>query len=182
MSVSELTFIICLFSIQIFFVPVWLFLLSSKSSNIMERISSCLESLFVRRTTILCLIFYTNTLDNILLTSVGKSSAIISFLNIYNLPYVFLVVVFFLLFNCDEVNYCIQGYFRLCYFRPPWLADGFAPSWTRLDIVVSKERYVKTLEYAQFKIRLFTTRAKGAKVKRGRIFHVICHFIIILIC
>lgn len=96
MSVSELTFIICLFSIQIFFVPVRLFLLSSKSSNIMERISSCLESLFVRRTTILCLIFYTNTLDNILLTSVGKSSAIISFLNIYNLPYVFLVVVFFI--------------------------------------------------------------------------------------
>lgn len=96
MSVSELTFIICLFSIQILFVQVlWLFLLSPKSSNIMERISSCLESLFVRRTTILCLIFYTNTLDNILLTSVGKSSAIISFLNIYNLPYVFLVVVFF---------------------------------------------------------------------------------------
>lgn len=85
MSVSELTFINCLFSIQIFFVQVlWLFLLSPKSSNIMERISSCLESLLVRRTTILCLIFYTNTLDNILLTSVGKSSAIISFLNIYS--------------------------------------------------------------------------------------------------
>lgn len=99
MSVSELTFIICLFSIQILFVQVlWLFLLSPKSSNIMEGISSCLESLFVRRTTILCLIFYTNTLDNILLTSVGKSSAIISFLNIYmyNLPYVFLVVIFFI--------------------------------------------------------------------------------------
>nr|XP_034328336.1 synaptic vesicular amine transporter [Crassostrea gigas] len=71
MSVSELTFINCLYSIQIFFVQVlWLFLLSPKSSNIMEHISSCLESLFVRRTTILCLIFYTNTLDNILLTSV----------------------------------------------------------------------------------------------------------------
>lgn len=177
MSVSELTFIICLFSIQILFVQVlWLFLLSPKSSNIMEHISSCLESLFVRRTTILCLIFYTNTLDNILLTSVGKSSAIISFLNIYNLPYVFLVVVFFLLFNCDEVNYCIQGYFRLCYFRPPWFTNGFAPSLTRLDIVVSKERYVKTLEYAQFDIRPLTTRAKGAKVKRRRIFPCLQYF------
>lgn len=128
MSVSELTFIIYLFSIQIFFVQVlWLFLLSPKSSNIMERISSCLESLFVRRTTILCLIFYTNTLDNILLTSVGKSSAIISFLNIYNLPYVFLVVVFFLLFNCDEVNYCIQGYFRLVLFSSSLISRRFRP-------------------------------------------------------
>lgn len=127
MIVSELTFIICLFSIQIFFVPVRLFLLSSKSSNIMERISSYLESLFVRRTTILCLIFYTNTLDNILLTSVGKSSAIISFLNIYNLPYVFLVVVFFLLFNCDEVNYCIQGYFRLVLFSSSLIWKRFRP-------------------------------------------------------
>lgn len=126
MSVSELTFIICLFSIQIFFVQVWLFLLSSKSSNIMERISSCLESLFVRRTTILCLIFYTNTLDNILLTSVGKSSAILSFLNIYNLPYVFLVV-FFLLFNCDEVNFCIQGYFRLVLFSSSLISRRFRP-------------------------------------------------------
>lgn len=126
MSVSELTFIICLFSIQIFFVQVlWLFLLSPKSSNIMERISSCLESLFVRRTTILCLIFYTNTLDNILLTSVGKSSAIISFLNIYNLPYVFLV--FFLLFNCDEVNFCIQGYFRLVLFSSSLISRRFRP-------------------------------------------------------
>lgn len=121
MSVSELTFIICLFSIQIFFVQVlWLFLLSPKSSNIMERISSCLESLFVRRTTILCLIFYTNTLDNILLTSVGKSSAII-------LPYVFLVVVFFLLFNCDEVNYCIQCYFRLVLFSSSLICKRFRP-------------------------------------------------------
>lgn len=129
MSVSELTFIICLFSIQIFFVQVlWLFLLSPKSSNIMEGISSCLESLFVRRTTILCLIFYTNTLDNILLTSVGKSSAIISFLNIYNLPYVFLVVVlFFLLFNCDEVNFCIQGYFRLVLFSASLISRRFRP-------------------------------------------------------
>lgn len=128
MSVSELTFIICLFSIQILFVQVlWLFLLSPKSSNIMEGISSCLESLFVRRTTILCLIFYTNTLDNILLTSVGKSSAIISFLNIYNLPYVFLVVVFFLLFNCDEVNYCIQGYFRLVLFSSSLICKRFRP-------------------------------------------------------
>lgn len=130
MSVSELTFIICLFSIQIFFVQVlWLFLLSPKSSNIMERISSCLESLFVGRTTILCLIFYTNTLDNILLTSVGKSSAIISFLNIYNLPYVFLVVVFFLLFNCDEVNFCIhvQGYFRLVLFSSSLICKWFRP-------------------------------------------------------
>lgn len=128
MSVSELTFIICLFSIQILFVQVlWLFLLSLKSSNIMERISSCLESLFVRRTTILCLIFYTNTLDNILLTSVGKSSAIISFLNIYNLRYVFLVVVFFLLFNCDEVNFCIQGYFRLVLFSSSLISRRFLP-------------------------------------------------------
>lgn len=128
MSVSELTFIICLFSIQIFFVKVlWLFLLSPKSSNIMERISSCLESLFVRRTTILCLIFYTNTLDNILLTSVGKSSAIISFLNIYNLhvPYVFLV--FFLFFNCDEVNYWIQGNFRLVLFSSSLICKRFRP-------------------------------------------------------
>lgn len=128
MSVSELTFIICLFSIQIFFVQVlWLFLLSPKSSNIMERISSCLESLFVRRTTILCLIFYTNTLDNILLTSVGKSSAIISFLNIYNLhvPYVFLG--FFLLFNCDEVNFYIQGYFRLVLFSSSLICKRFSP-------------------------------------------------------
>lgn len=127
MSVSELTFIICLFSIQIFFVKVlWLFLLSPKSSNIMERISSCLESLFVRRTTILCLIFYTNTLDNVLLTSVGKSSAIISFLNIYNLPYIFLLFCF-LLFNCDDVNCCIQGYFRLVLFSSSLICKRFRP-------------------------------------------------------
>lgn len=127
MSVSELTFIIYLFSIQIFFVQVlWLFLLSPKSSNIMEGISSCLESLFVRRTTILCLIFYTNTLDNILLTSVGKSSAIISFLNIYSFT-LCISCCFFILLNCDEVNYRIQGYFRLVLFSSSLICKRFRP-------------------------------------------------------
>lgn len=127
MSVSELTFIICLFSMQIFFVQVlWLFRLSPKSSNIMERFSSCLESLFVRRTTILCLIFYTNTLDNILLTSVGKSSAMISFLNIYSFT-LCISCWFFLLLNCDEVNYRIQGYFRLVLFSSSLIWKRFRP-------------------------------------------------------
>lgn len=36
--------------------------------------------------------------------------------------------------------YCIQIIFARWYFRPSLLANGFAPSWIRQDVVVFKER------------------------------------------
>lgn len=84
-------------------------------------------------------------------------------------------------------EYCTQCYFRPvlfllrvifapCYFPPSSLANGLTPSWIRPDEVLFKEKYYKTLKFAHSESRPLTTRAKGAKIKRERIFPCIYTF------
>lgn len=53
--------------------------------------------------------------------------------------------------------------FNMCYYCPSSLANGFFPSWIRLDTVVFKERFWNWPA---------ENNLKGAKIKRGQIFCV----------
>lgn len=81
---------------------------------------------------------------------------------------------FSLVCNKQPIRHAVyRVIFAPYYFRPCTIANGFAQSWSRPDAVV----LTKTL-FAIWNLPRFgplTTRAKDAKIKRGRLFPCIQH-------
>lgn len=74
--------------------------------------------------------------------------------------------------------YCKQGYFRLVLFLHFFTWKRFRPvvnSPSQFESFVLREKKFEKLEFAQSWILLVTTRAKGAKRKRRRIFPCILY-------
>lgn len=69
-----------------------------------------------------------------------------------------------------KIEYCIQGYFRLCYFHPSTLAKSFAPSWLRpgqLHLKRKRESIWDTGILPSLKFIHGQWGWKGHKIKQG---------------
>lgn len=66
----------------------------------------------------------------------------------------------------------MQGYFRYILFLPFYACKRFANTSTRQDAIILKEILFARMEFVESLIRLLTTGAKRAKIKRGEYVHV----------